>query len=211
MKETPYELHQDDQKKKLGKNNKDKMSLYNAPPHKEYERVFMSKTAKEKFPISNEETINSGFTRFNAIVTSLKSLDPDYSSKNHVRKFLHALPLKWRANVTTIKEAKDFATLPLDELIKNLKVYEMVLDKNGVGSKTTKEKEKRTKTLMKKKPRHLICWLGTSASSFARVIDSDKGIDLVMALIDSVKATIIALRIKVVKAQSKKELATIAG
>ncbi|GKB48894.1 hypothetical protein Tco_0899647, partial [Tanacetum coccineum] len=96
----------------------------------------------DKFLISNEETIDSGFTRFNAIVTSLKSLDPDYSSKNHVRKFLHALPLKWRAKVTTIKEAKDLATLSLDELIGNLKVYEMVLDNDVLASKITKEKAK---------------------------------------------------------------------
>ncbi|GJW10546.1 hypothetical protein Tco_1576373 [Tanacetum coccineum] len=101
---------------------KPKMTLYNSLPRKEYERVFMCKTAKEiwhtliithqgnskvknfkidlltqeyeKFSIFNEETIDSGFTRFNAIVTSLESLDPDYSSKNHVRTFLHALPLK---------------------------------------------------------------------------------------------------------------------
>ncbi|GJR94642.1 retrovirus-related pol polyprotein from transposon TNT 1-94 [Tanacetum coccineum] len=137
MKETSYELLEDDQKEKLGKNNKAKMTLYNALPHKEYERVFMCKTAKEKFLISNEETIDRGFTRFNAIVTSLKSLDPDYSSKSHVRKFLRALPLKWRAKVTPIEEAKDLATLPLDELIRNLKVYEMVLDNDGVASKTT--------------------------------------------------------------------------
>nr|GEV54906.1 hypothetical protein [Tanacetum cinerariifolium] len=50
--------------------------------------------------------------------------------------------LQWnvvRAKVTTIKEAKDLATLPLDELIKNLKDYDMVVDNDGVGSKTTKE------------------------------------------------------------------------
>ncbi|GKC43496.1 hypothetical protein Tco_1061218 [Tanacetum coccineum] len=93
----------------------------------------------EKFSIS-EETIDSGFTRFNAIMTSLKSLDPDYSSKNHVIKFFRALLLKWRAKVTAIEEAKYLDTLPLDELIGNLKVYEMVLDNDGVGSKTTKEK-----------------------------------------------------------------------
>ncbi|GJT33140.1 UBN2 domain-containing protein [Tanacetum coccineum] len=113
------------------------MTLYNALPRKEYELVFMCKTAKEKFSISNEETIDSGFTRFNAIVTSLKSLDLDYSSKNHVRKFLRALPLKWRAKVTAIEEAKDLATLPLDELVRNLKVYEMILENDGVVSKTT--------------------------------------------------------------------------
>nr|GEZ45182.1 hypothetical protein [Tanacetum cinerariifolium] len=47
-----------------------------------------------------------------------------------------------RAKVTTIEEAKDLATLPLDELIGNLKVYEMVLNNDGEGSKTTKEKVK---------------------------------------------------------------------
>ncbi|GKF52320.1 zf-CCHC domain-containing protein, partial [Tanacetum coccineum] len=66
---------------------------------------------------------------------------PD-SRKNHVRRLLHALPLKWRSKVTAIEEAKDLATLPLDELIGNLKVYEMVLDNDGVASKTTKEKVK---------------------------------------------------------------------
>ncbi|GKB07638.1 retrovirus-related pol polyprotein from transposon TNT 1-94 [Tanacetum coccineum] len=42
----------------------------------------------------------------------------------------------------TIEEAKDLATLPLDELIGNIKVFEMVLDNDGVGFKTTKEKVK---------------------------------------------------------------------
>ncbi|GJR14141.1 retrovirus-related pol polyprotein from transposon 17.6 [Tanacetum coccineum] len=81
MKETPYELLEDDQKKKLRKNNEAKVTLYKALMRKE-------------------------------------------------------------AKVMTIEEAKDLATLPLDELIGNLKVYEMVLDNDGVGSKTTKEKVK---------------------------------------------------------------------
>ncbi|GJU53907.1 hypothetical protein Tco_1227621 [Tanacetum coccineum] len=41
-----------------------------------------------------------------------------------------------------IEEAKDLATLALDELIENLKIFEIVLDNDGVGSKTTKEKVK---------------------------------------------------------------------
>nr|GEV39121.1 zf-CCHC domain-containing protein/DUF4219 domain-containing protein/UBN2 domain-containing protein [Tanacetum cinerariifolium] len=40
---TPYELLNDDQNKQLGKNNKANMTLYNALPRKEYERVFMCK------------------------------------------------------------------------------------------------------------------------------------------------------------------------
>nr|GFB91956.1 hypothetical protein [Tanacetum cinerariifolium] len=43
--------------------------------------------------------------------------------------------------MTAIKEAKDLATLPLDELIRNLKVYVMVRN-DGVASKNTKEKVK---------------------------------------------------------------------
>ncbi|GJU28761.1 hypothetical protein Tco_1167382 [Tanacetum coccineum] len=81
MKDKPYELLKDDEKKELGKNNEANMTLYNALPYKE-------------------------------------------------------------AKVTTIEEAKDLATLPLDELIGNLKVYEMVLDNDGVASKITKEKVK---------------------------------------------------------------------
>ncbi|GJT68247.1 putative reverse transcriptase domain-containing protein [Tanacetum coccineum] len=90
MKETPYELLKEYQKKKLGKNNEAKMTLYNALPRKEYERVFMCKTDKEiwhtliithqgnsqvknckiglltkeyeMISISNEKTIDSGLT-----------------------------------------------------------------------------------------------------------------------------------------------------
>ncbi|GJW71359.1 hypothetical protein Tco_0128276 [Tanacetum coccineum] len=47
-----------------------------------------------------------------------------------------------KAKVTTIEESKYLATLPLDELIGNLKVYEMVLDNDGVASKTINEKVK---------------------------------------------------------------------
>ncbi|GJR41172.1 zf-CCHC domain-containing protein [Tanacetum coccineum] len=119
--ETPYELLKDDQKKQLDKNNEAKMTLYNALPLKDC-KIDLLTQQYEKFSISSEETIDSGFTRFNGIITSLKSLHQDYSSKNRVRKFIRALSLNWRAKVTTIKEAKDLATLPLDELIGNLKL-----------------------------------------------------------------------------------------
>nr|GEW59056.1 alpha/beta hydrolases superfamily protein [Tanacetum cinerariifolium] len=49
-----------------------------------------------------------------------------YSSKNYVRKFLRTLHPKWKANVTMIEESKDLMSLSLDELIGNLKVYEMI-------------------------------------------------------------------------------------
>ncbi|GKD77739.1 zf-CCHC domain-containing protein [Tanacetum coccineum] len=63
-------------------------------------------------------------------------------SRNHVRKFLRALPTKWRPKVIATEESKDLSTLPLYELIGNLKVYEAVLEKNSEISKVKKEKYK---------------------------------------------------------------------
>ncbi|GJU07272.1 zf-CCHC domain-containing protein, partial [Tanacetum coccineum] len=62
--------------------------------------------------------------------------------RNHVRKFLRVLPTKWHPKVTAIEESKDLSTLPLDELIGNLKVYEVVLEKDSEISKKKKEKYK---------------------------------------------------------------------
>ncbi|GJR64042.1 hypothetical protein Tco_0010107 [Tanacetum coccineum] len=146
----PPLFENNDLKKKLAKNNEAKMVLYNALPKKEYERIFMCKTAKdiwqsllithqgnsqvkdnkidllvqqyEQFTILEEESIDSGFARFNTIITSLKALDEGFSSKNYVRKFLRALHPKWRAKVTAIEESKDLSSLALDELIGNLKI-----------------------------------------------------------------------------------------
>ncbi|GJX65077.1 hypothetical protein Tco_0299420 [Tanacetum coccineum] len=86
------------------------------------------------FPYSlsdKAKTRDSAFARINTIITSLKALDEGYSSKNYVRKFLRALHPKWRAKVTTIEESKDLTSLSLDELIRNLKVYEMIIKKDS--------------------------------------------------------------------------------
>ncbi|GJZ71163.1 hypothetical protein Tco_0635014 [Tanacetum coccineum] len=156
--------------KMISKNDEAKMILYNALPKKEYERIFMCNTAKdvwnsliithqgnkqfkdnkidlfvqkyEEFSISDDKTIDCAFARFNTIITSLKALDESFSSCDHVRKFLGALPTKWRPKVTAIEESKDLSTLPLDELISNLKVYEVVLEKDSKISKNKKERYK---------------------------------------------------------------------
>ncbi|GJR18662.1 hypothetical protein Tco_0967189 [Tanacetum coccineum] len=114
---TPYEKLDENQKKMLSKNDEAKMVLYNALPKKEYERIFI----------------------FNTIITSLKALDESFSSRNHVRKFLRALPSKWRPKVTTIEESKDLSKLSLDELVGNLKVYKVVLEKDLEIAKNKKE------------------------------------------------------------------------
>ncbi|GJT91574.1 hypothetical protein Tco_1080419 [Tanacetum coccineum] len=83
----------------------------------------------EQFTIPEEESIDNKFARFNTIITSLKALDEGFSSKNYVRKFLRTLHLKWRAKVTAIEESNDLTSLSLDELIENLKVYEVIIKK----------------------------------------------------------------------------------
>ncbi|GKA86576.1 zf-CCHC domain-containing protein [Tanacetum coccineum] len=166
----PFHKQNDDLKKKLAKNNEAKMVIYNALPRKEYERIFMCQTAKEiwdtllithqgnnqvkankidllvqqyeQFTIPEEESIDNAFAKFNTIITSLKALDEGFSSKNCVRKFLRALHPKWHAKVTAIEESKNLTTLPLDELIGNLKVYEEVIKKDFETVKGKKEQSR---------------------------------------------------------------------
>ncbi|GKB42841.1 hypothetical protein Tco_0887783 [Tanacetum coccineum] len=78
----------------------------------------------------------------NTIITSLKALDESFSSKNCVRKFLRTLHPKWHAKVTAIEELKNLTTLPLDELIGNLKVYEEVIKKDSETVKSKREQSR---------------------------------------------------------------------
>ncbi|GJV99441.1 zf-CCHC domain-containing protein [Tanacetum coccineum] len=98
--------------------------------------------------ITNDESIDSAFAIFNTIITSLKALDEGYSSKNYVRKFLRALHPKWRAKVMAIEESKDLTSISLDELIGNLKVYEMIIKKD---SEIVKAKVERKSLALKAK------------------------------------------------------------
>ncbi|GJR67493.1 hypothetical protein Tco_0013558 [Tanacetum coccineum] len=85
--------------------------------------------------------------RFTNIITSFKAFNEGFSSKNYVRKFLRALHPKWRAKVTTIEESKDLSSLALDELIGNLKVHEVVMEKD---SKIYRGKKERVKSIAMK-------------------------------------------------------------
>ncbi|GJY61152.1 copia protein, partial [Tanacetum coccineum] len=174
----PFHKQNDDLKKKLAKNNEAKMVIYNALPRKEYERIFMCQTAKEiwdtllithqgnnqvkankidllvqqyeQFTIPEEESIDNAFAKFNTIITSLKALDEGFFRKNCVRKFLRALHPKWHAKVTAIEESKNLTTLPLDELIGNLKVYEELIKKDFETVKCKKEKSRSLALKVKK-------------------------------------------------------------
>ncbi|GJY75981.1 zf-CCHC domain-containing protein [Tanacetum coccineum] len=77
-------------------------------------------------------------------IRDLKALDEGFFSRNYVRKFLRVLHPKWRAKVTAIEESKDLSSLALDELIGNLKVHEVVMEKD---SKIYRGKKERVKSI----------------------------------------------------------------
>nr|GEV96842.1 hypothetical protein [Tanacetum cinerariifolium] len=104
----------------------------------------------EQFTILEEESIDNGFARVNAIITSLKALDEGFSSKNYVRKFLKALHPKWRTKVMAIEKSKDLTPLWLDEHIGNLKVYKVIIKKDSEMVKGKRE-QKRSLALKAKK------------------------------------------------------------
>nr|GEZ84569.1 UBN2 domain-containing protein [Tanacetum cinerariifolium] len=112
---------------------------------------------------SPETDLNfKSFARFNTIITSLKALDEGFSSKNSVRKFLRALHPKWRAKVTEIEESKDLSSLALEELIKNLKVHEVVMEKD---SEIYKGKKERIKSIALKAKKEFIDNEGLTSKS----------------------------------------------
>ncbi|GJW22052.1 hypothetical protein Tco_0032674 [Tanacetum coccineum] len=140
-----FHKQNDDLKKKLAKNNEAKMVIYNALPRNNQvkaNKIDLLVQQYEQFTIPEEESIDNAFAKFNTIITSLKALDEGFSSKNCVRKFLRALHPKWRAKVMAIEESKNLTTLPLDELIGNLKVYEEVIKKDFETVKGKKEQSR---------------------------------------------------------------------
>ncbi|GKD21811.1 hypothetical protein Tco_1223514, partial [Tanacetum coccineum] len=124
---TPYEKLDENQMKMLSKNDEAKMVFYNVLPKKEYKRIFMCDTAQNIW---------------DSLITTHQALDESFSSRYHVRKFLRALPSKWRPKVTAIEESKDLSNLSLDELVGNLKVYEIVFEKDLEIANNKKEKYK---------------------------------------------------------------------
>nr|GEX51062.1 zf-CCHC domain-containing protein/UBN2 domain-containing protein [Tanacetum cinerariifolium] len=102
----------------------------------------LSRLGMKNMTLETHKRLQEGEDEFNSIITSLKALEESFSSRNHVKKFLRALPTKWRPKVMAIEESKDLSTLPLDELISNLKVYEVVLEKDFKTSRNKKEKYK---------------------------------------------------------------------
>ncbi|GJS92498.1 hypothetical protein Tco_0799466 [Tanacetum coccineum] len=105
----PYEKLDENQKKMLSKNDEAKCKQVKD------NKIDLFIQKYEEFLITDDETTDCAFSRFNTIITSLKALDESFSSRK---------------------------TMLLDELVGNLKVYEVVLEKDLEIAKNKKEKYK---------------------------------------------------------------------
>ncbi|XP_061993997.1 uncharacterized protein LOC133711945 [Rosa rugosa] len=105
----------------------------------------------ETMTMGDDETIDDFHGRILKISGQYRSLGAPFDEDKIVKKILRALPEKFHSKVTSIEDSFDIDVYPLDELIGNLKTYEMRLKpekKNkGVAFKAVKGAEEEEETL----------------------------------------------------------------
>ncbi|KAH9684787.1 hypothetical protein KPL70_013662 [Citrus sinensis] len=140
------------EKRKMSLNSKAMNALFCALDKKEFHRVSSCESAQEiwnklevvyegtnqvkeskisrytrqyeLFQMEQNENVYFMYTRFTDIVNTLGALRKTFSNSEKVKKIIRSLPKEWRPKRTTIEEAKDLNTLPLDDLIGSLISYE---------------------------------------------------------------------------------------
>ncbi|XP_070032121.1 uncharacterized protein [Nicotiana tomentosiformis] len=93
--------------------------------HVKQYKIDMLTTEYELFRMKDDEPIQYMHTRFTSIINELHSLGETIPRNKLVRKILSVLPSSWESKVNAITEAKDLQTLTIDELVGNLKTYEI--------------------------------------------------------------------------------------
>ncbi|XP_070040096.1 uncharacterized protein [Nicotiana tomentosiformis] len=90
--------------------------------------------------MKDDEFIQDIHTRFTSIINEIHSLGEIIPRNKLVRKILSVLPGSWEIKVNAFMEAKDLQKLTIDELIGNLKTYEMKKKKDHERREPQKEK-----------------------------------------------------------------------
>ncbi|XP_070003309.1 uncharacterized protein [Nicotiana sylvestris] len=103
-------------------------------------KIDMLTTEYEIFRIKDDESIQDIHTRFTSIINELHSLGKTIPRNKLVRKILSILPSSWESNVNAITEAKELQELTIDELVGNLKTYEMKRKIDSERRESKKEK-----------------------------------------------------------------------
>ncbi|XP_070020634.1 uncharacterized protein [Nicotiana sylvestris] len=88
-------------------------------------KIDMLITEYEVSRMKDDESIQDMHTRFTSIINELYSLGKIIPRSKLVRKILNVLPSSWESKVNAITEAKDLQALTIDELVGNMKTYEM--------------------------------------------------------------------------------------
>ncbi|XP_075095429.1 uncharacterized protein LOC142173704 [Nicotiana tabacum] len=92
-------------------------------------KIDMLTTEYELFRMKYE-SIQDMHTQLTSIINELHSLGEIIPRNKLVRKILSLLPGSWESKVNAIIEVKDMQKLTIDELIGNLKTYEMKKNKD---------------------------------------------------------------------------------
>ncbi|XP_070007190.1 sporulation-specific protein 15-like [Nicotiana sylvestris] len=90
--------------------------------------------------MKDNESTQDMLSRFTSIINELHSLGDVIPRNKLVRKILSILPGSWESKVNAITKAKDLQTLTIDELIGNLKTYEMKRKKDNKRREPKKKK-----------------------------------------------------------------------
>ncbi|XP_070055108.1 uncharacterized protein [Nicotiana tomentosiformis] len=109
-------------------------------------KIDMLTTEYELFRMKDDESIQDMHTRFTSIINELHSLGEIIPRNKLVRKILSVLPGSWESKINAITEAKDLQKLTIDELIGNLKTYEMKKKKDHKSKEPKREKNLVLKT-----------------------------------------------------------------
>ena len=86
--------------------------------------------------MEDDESFDEFYAKLKDIVNSTFNLGETIPEPKVVRKVLRSLPKGFHAEITTIEISKDIDSIPLTELVGNLKTYELGLTRIGKGSKS---------------------------------------------------------------------------
>uniref|UniRef100_A0A1S4CX45 Myosin-16-like n=1 Tax=Nicotiana tabacum TaxID=4097 RepID=A0A1S4CX45_TOBAC len=116
----------------------------------EYNRISACKSrrsGKLSKQLNEGRRIHSGYAHsLTSIINELHSLGEIIPRNKLVRKILSVLPGSWESKVYAITEAKDLLKLTMDELVGNLKTYEMKKKKDNERREPKREKNLVLKT-----------------------------------------------------------------
>ena len=79
----------------------------------------------ENMSMGEDEFVDDFHARLLSVTSQCQSLGDPIEEHRIVKKFLRSLPSKFQAKQTAIEEAQDLDIYPLDELVGNLKTFEM--------------------------------------------------------------------------------------